>query len=164
MKISEATPNQYTTLILMIVGHQKTGRRTSEHLCKKDIRGPPTKDSHRTAKEAAQQIGAEVTTEALTYSNLHTACSMAVKPTTAPKIAPSSLSQKGKWSKISQSLHNILHPEKSTTPCNGLLTTSSILLPIIRFIHHKHTKTVKPNFWHTINPIITPQPTILNLR
>jgi hypothetical protein len=91
-KISEATPNQYTTLILMIVGHPKIGRRTLEHLCKKDIRGPPTKDPCRVAKEATHQIMAEVAAKALTHSNLRTACSTAVKPSTGPKIDPSSLS------------------------------------------------------------------------
>jgi hypothetical protein len=119
MKISKVTPNQYTTLILTAVGHQKIGRRTSEHLHKKDILGPPTKDSHRVAKEAVHQIGAEVATEALTHSNLRTACIMTVKPTTAAKIVPFSLSQKEKWSKIPQSLHNNPHPEKSTTQCNA---------------------------------------------
>jgi hypothetical protein len=36
IKISEATPNQYTTSILMTVDHQKIGRRISEHPGKKD--------------------------------------------------------------------------------------------------------------------------------
>jgi hypothetical protein len=90
---------------------------------------------------------------------------MAMKPTTTPKIAPFSLSQKEKWSKTYQnSLSNNPHPEKSTTPCNRLLTTSKIPDPIIRFFHHKLTKTTKPNLRHTTNPTITPQPTILNHR
>jgi hypothetical protein len=66
-KISEAIPNQYKALILIVVGHQKIGRRASEHLRKKDIRGPLTKDSRRVAKEATCQIGAEVTAKALTH-------------------------------------------------------------------------------------------------
>jgi hypothetical protein len=36
-KISEAIPNQYKALILIVVGHQKVGRRASEHRRKKDI-------------------------------------------------------------------------------------------------------------------------------
>jgi hypothetical protein len=72
MKISEATPNKYTISIQMVVGLQKIGRRILEHLCKKDIREPPTKDSCRAAKEAACQIGPEVTAEAPTHSNLRT--------------------------------------------------------------------------------------------
>jgi hypothetical protein len=36
-KINEATPNQYTSLILMAAGRQKLGRRISEHFNKKDI-------------------------------------------------------------------------------------------------------------------------------
>jgi hypothetical protein len=47
---------------------------------------------------------------------------MVVKSTIAPKIVPSSFSQKEKWSKILHSLRSNLHSEKSTTPCNGLLT------------------------------------------
>jgi hypothetical protein len=65
-KISETTQNQYSTLILIAVGHQKIGRRIPEHLCKKDIQEPPTTDSRRAAKEAACQIRADVTVEALT--------------------------------------------------------------------------------------------------
>jgi hypothetical protein len=81
-----------------------------------------------------------------------------VKPTIAPKIAPSSLSQKEKWSKIPQSRRSNPHSEKSTTPCNGLLTTSNILHPILRFFHCNPTRTPKSNIWHTINPTIMPQP------
>jgi hypothetical protein len=33
---SEATPNQYTTLILMTAGHQKIRRKILEHLRKKE--------------------------------------------------------------------------------------------------------------------------------
>jgi hypothetical protein len=51
-KISEATPNQYTTLILMAVGRQKIGSKFLEHLCKKDIRELLTKVLHKAAKEA----------------------------------------------------------------------------------------------------------------
>jgi hypothetical protein len=40
----------------MTVGHQKIGRRISEHPRKKDIREPLTKDSCRAAKEVACQI------------------------------------------------------------------------------------------------------------
>jgi aspartyl-tRNA synthetase len=52
MKISEATPYQYTTLILMTAGHQKIGRKFLEHLRRKDIREFSTKDPHKAAKEA----------------------------------------------------------------------------------------------------------------
>jgi hypothetical protein len=51
IKISEATPNQYTILILMAVGHQKIGRKFLKHLHKKDIREILTKDPHKVAKE-----------------------------------------------------------------------------------------------------------------
>jgi hypothetical protein len=163
MKISEATPNQYTSLILTDAGHQKIGRRTSEQLCKKDISGPSTQDSCKAAKKAAHQIVAEVAAKALTHSNLHTTCSMAVKPTTAPKIAPTSLSQKEKWSKISHNLHSNPHPEKSITPCTRLLTTSNTIHPILQLFHRKLTKTAKHNLYHTTNPTIMPQPIILNL-
>jgi hypothetical protein len=54
MKISEPTPNEYTISIQTVVGHQKIGRRILEHLRKKDIQEPLTKDSHRAAKEVAR--------------------------------------------------------------------------------------------------------------
>jgi hypothetical protein len=70
------------------------------------------KDSTSTAKEAVHQIAATVVTEAHTHSDLHTACSTTVKPTIAQKIAPYSLSPKGKWSKT---------PNNYNTLCYGRL-------------------------------------------
>jgi hypothetical protein len=164
MKINEATPNQYTISIQTTVGHQKIGRRILEHLRKKDIQEPSTKDSCRAAKEAACQIRAKVTTEAPTHLNLCTACIMAAKLTTAPKIVPSSLSQKEKWTMILQILRSKPHPEKLTTPCNELLTTSNILHPILLFFHHNTIRTLKLNLWHTTNPTIMLQPITRNLH
>jgi hypothetical protein len=89
MKISEATPDQYTTLILMAAGRQKIGRKFLKHLCKKNIRELSTKDLHKAAKEAEHRIATEATVEGLTHSNLYTTCIMAAQLTTAPKIAPS---------------------------------------------------------------------------
>jgi hypothetical protein len=51
MKIIEATPSQYTTLILMAAARQKIGRRILEQLCKRNIRELLTKDPHKAAKE-----------------------------------------------------------------------------------------------------------------
>jgi hypothetical protein len=84
----ETTPNQYTSLILIAAGCPKIRRQILEHLRKKEIRGPPIKDSMSTAKEVAQWTVATVTTEAHTWSDLRTACIMVVKPTTTPKTAP----------------------------------------------------------------------------
>jgi hypothetical protein len=78
----------------MVVRHQKTRRRTLEHLRKKDIQETSIKDSCRAAKEAEHQIVVEVVTEAFTHSNLHIACSITVKSITASKIAPFFLSRK----------------------------------------------------------------------
>jgi hypothetical protein len=158
-KINEATPNQYTTLILIAAGRQKIGRRILEHFHKKGIWEILTKDSCRAAKEAEH----EITAETLTHSNLCTACTMAAKRTTAPKIAPFFLSRKEKWSKIPHSLRSNPLPMKSTTPRNGLHITSNILHPILRF-HHKPTKTTKTILQHTTNPTIITQSIILNLR
>jgi hypothetical protein len=63
MTTSEATPNQYTTLILMAVGRRKIGRKFLEHLRKKETQGSLIKDSISTAKEVAQQTMVEVATE-----------------------------------------------------------------------------------------------------
>jgi hypothetical protein len=130
-KISGATQNQYTTLILTVVDHQKTRRRTMEHLRKKVIREPPTKYSCRAAKEVVHKIGVEVTVETLTHSNLRIACTMIMKSITASKIAPFFSSQKEKWSKNLQSLRSNLHPKKSIIPCNGPLTISNTLHPTL---------------------------------
>jgi hypothetical protein len=97
-------------------GPPENGRIFLEYLCMKDIQELSTKDSYRAAKEAEHQIMAEATTEALTHSNLRTACIIAVKSTIASKIAPSSSCRKEKWNKIPQSLRSNPHPEKSITP------------------------------------------------
>jgi hypothetical protein len=76
----------------MATDHQRIGKRILGHLRKKDTQGPRTKDSTSTAKEAAHQTVVAVEAEAPTQLNLHTAYIMAVKPTTAPKAAPSSFS------------------------------------------------------------------------
>jgi hypothetical protein len=52
MKISEATLNQYTTSIPMVVGRQKIRRKFLEHLRRKGTKEISTKDSHKAAKEA----------------------------------------------------------------------------------------------------------------
>jgi hypothetical protein len=155
MKISEATPNQYIVFIQMAIGHQKIGRRILEHLRKKDIREPRTKDSRRAAKEAACQIKAEVTTEAPTHSNLRTACTMAVKRTTTPKNIPSSLSQKEKWSKIPKALA-ANHTSRSQQHC-AMGSSPPVIFSILSFTFSTATlSTPMPSLWHTTNPTITP--------
>jgi hypothetical protein len=114
------------------------------------------------SQRGAQRAGAAVMTEALIQSSLHTACTIATKSTTAPKTAPSSWSQRKKWSKIPRNLSSNQHPEKLTTPCNGALTTNNILNPILRSFHHKITKIAKVR--HITNPTTMPQPIIRNLH
>jgi hypothetical protein len=65
-----------------------------------------------TTKGAELQIVAAIIAEAHTQWNPHTACTTAVKPTTAPKIAPFSLKPIRKWSKNPLNLRNNHHPEK----------------------------------------------------
>jgi hypothetical protein len=64
------------------------------HPHNKYTRGPSTRDSINIAKEAGLQDGVAVMAEALIQSNLCTACTTAVKLTSAPKTAPSSWSQR----------------------------------------------------------------------
>jgi hypothetical protein len=156
--ISVAIQGQCTTLILTGADHRRIGRKFLGHLRKNGTGGPPTIDSISIAKEVAHQTVAAVTTEALTRSNLRTACIMVVKLTTAPKIAPSSWSQKGKCINIPQNLRSNQHLEKSTTPCSKPLTISNILHFILHSSHHKLTKIAKANIRRIINPSITPQP------
>jgi hypothetical protein len=156
MIINATTPSLCTSLILMVTGHQRTGRRTSDHLRRKETQGPSIKDLPNTAKEAELQI--VVVAEAHTQSSLCTICTMTMKPIIAPKTAPSFWSQRKKWGKNLQNLRSNQHLEKLTIPCNGPLTTSNILHHILRSFHHKLTKIAKANLRHTINPTIMPQP------
>jgi hypothetical protein len=94
MTISEATPNQCIALILMVVGHQNTGKRTLGHLRKKDIREPSTRGLASTVSEVAHQAEVVVVAEILSHISLSTACIMTVKPTTTLKTTPYSWSLK----------------------------------------------------------------------
>jgi hypothetical protein len=90
-----------TTLILMVEGHQRTKKIISDHLHRKEAKGPSIKDPPpHTAREAHTQ------------RNLHTACTMEVKPTITPKIVPFSLKPSRKWSKNPLDLRTNNHPEK----------------------------------------------------
>jgi hypothetical protein len=60
VKISKATPNQYTTSILLAIGHQKIGRNFLEHLHRKGIREILTIDPHKAAKEVELRTTTEV--------------------------------------------------------------------------------------------------------
>jgi hypothetical protein len=148
----------------MITVHQKIGRRTSDALRKKEIDEPSIKDLLNTTKEAEPQTMAEGMAEAHTRQNLHTECTMAVKPTITPKIAPFTSTPRGKWIKNPLNIHQNHHPEKSTTPCSGTLTTSNTPYPILRYFHHTHTKTTTHSLPPITNPTITPPLTNHNLR
>jgi hypothetical protein len=50
---------------------------------------------------------------------------MAMKPIIAPKIAPSTSTPNGKWTKSPLNLRHNYNPGRSTTPCNGLHATSN---------------------------------------
>jgi hypothetical protein len=145
------------------VGHRRIGRRILGQSHTKDTQEPSIKDSISIASEAAHQMAAAVMPEALTQLDPCIACFIVVKPTTATKIAPSSWNRREKWSKTPHNLRSNQHLDKSTTPCNGLLTTNNTVHHILHFFHRKLIKTAKPNLWHT-NHTITPQPTIDNLR
>jgi hypothetical protein len=56
----------YTTSILMVVGHQRTGRKTSEGLHRKETQGLSIKDPPNTTKEAKLIIVARDAAEAHT--------------------------------------------------------------------------------------------------
>jgi hypothetical protein len=96
MKISKATPNQYTTSIPMVVGRQKIRRKFLEHLRRKGTKEISTKDPHKAAKEAELRTMAVAIAEGLTHSNLHTACTTTAQLAITPKISPSISRQKRK--------------------------------------------------------------------
>jgi hypothetical protein len=104
----------------MATGHQRIGKRNLGHLRKNETQEPLIKGLLSTTKEAAHQIVAVATAEAHTHSDLRISCSLIVNPTIAQKIAPYSSSPREKWTRSPTNLHNKRHPEKSTTPCNGL--------------------------------------------
>jgi hypothetical protein len=66
MIISAATPCLCIASILMVVGHQGTGRGISDHIHRKETQGPSIKDPPHTAKEAELQIVVAVAAEAHT--------------------------------------------------------------------------------------------------
>jgi hypothetical protein len=90
MKTSVTTLSQCTILTLTVVVHPRIGRRIMGHFHNKHTQGPSTRDSINTPKEAAQGVVAAVEADALTQSNLRTACTMTMKLTTAPNTTPSS--------------------------------------------------------------------------
>jgi hypothetical protein len=53
MIVNVATPSQCTTLIQVVAGHQRIGKRILGHLRKKEIQEPLIKDLLSTIKEAA---------------------------------------------------------------------------------------------------------------
>jgi uncharacterized membrane protein YbaN (DUF454 family) len=64
MIINIAIPDLCTTSILMVACHQRTGRRFSDHLHRKETQGPSIKDLLHTSKEAEPQIVVAVVAEA----------------------------------------------------------------------------------------------------
>jgi hypothetical protein len=82
MITSVAIPSWCTTLILMAVGHQKTGKRILGHLHKKETREPSTRGLASTVNEVAHQAEVVAAVEVLTHKSPHTAYIMAAKLTT----------------------------------------------------------------------------------
>jgi hypothetical protein len=92
MTISAATPSMCTTSTPLVMGLWRTGKRILDHLRKKEAMEPSSTCQTSIIREGACQ--AETTVEAHTHSSIRTACTMAVKPTIAQKIAPYSMSQR----------------------------------------------------------------------
>jgi hypothetical protein len=76
------------------MGHDRNKQTTSP---------PPTRDLINTTKWVDQRTGAAVMAEAHTRSYLRTACTTVMRWTIAPKIVPSTLSQKEDGSRLSKS-------------------------------------------------------------
>jgi hypothetical protein len=161
MTTNTAIPSQCIALTLMVTGPQRTGRRILGHLRKKETQRPLIRDSLSTIREAVHQTVATV--EAHTHSDLHTICSTAVRPAIAPKIAPYSSSPREKWTRDRTTHRHNQHPEKSTTPHNGLPITSNTLHLTLRIFHHKPIKTIRPKPRTITNHTIMSQPIIHNL-
>jgi hypothetical protein len=79
MIANTSTLNWCIALILMVAGHQRIGRRSLGHLCKKEIQEASTKDPLSTAREAAHRIVVMVKAEANTLFDLRIACFTAMR-------------------------------------------------------------------------------------
>jgi hypothetical protein len=148
----------------MAASHHRSGTRILGHLHKKETRGPLIRDSPSTIRGVVHQIMVVVTAEVQTHSDLCTACITRARLIIAPKTAPYSLSPREKWTRDPTSLCHKQHPEKSTTPCNGLPHTNNTAHPTLHLFHNKPTKTTKPKLWLIMNHTTTPRLAICNLR
>jgi hypothetical protein len=97
MIISAITQNICTTSTLIVVGCQRTGRRATEGLRRKEAQTFFTKGPPNTASGAELRIVAEGVAEAHTHRDLYTACTTTMKPTITPKIAPSTSTPNRKY-------------------------------------------------------------------
>jgi hypothetical protein len=77
-----------TTSILMVLDHQKIGKRILGHLRMRGRKEPSIIKEITTAKEGPRQTGGEVAAEA--HSSLHIACTRKMTQTIAQNIAQSS--------------------------------------------------------------------------
>jgi hypothetical protein len=113
MKANIATLTLCTASTLMDVDHKRIGRKImGHHLSKQTTAPPPTRDLTSTTKGVDQQSGATVMIKAHTQSDLRTACTTVIRRTIAPKIVPSTISQKRKWINTYKKFRSNPHPGK----------------------------------------------------
>jgi hypothetical protein len=82
--ITTIAQSQYTTLASMAEGHLRAGTKITEDFCSRQIPDHLTKGS-----EVELQTEVMGAAEACIHQDPSTTCTMATKPTTKPKIAPS---------------------------------------------------------------------------
>jgi hypothetical protein len=90
------TRSRYTTSVLSAMGHQRARTRITEDLCSKQTLELLTKGPTKATGKAELQIKAAGETEAHTYLDLYSSCTMAILPIIVPKIAPSTFTPNGK--------------------------------------------------------------------
>jgi hypothetical protein len=116
-----------------------------------------TKDPPKTTSEADLRTTAEGEAEAHTHQDVYTACTTATKPTTTPKIAPFTLTQKRNGSRAGSAFATT-----SSREVNHIMQWTPHLTP--HYFHDRHTKATAPKLRPITNHTITPPLTILNLH
>jgi hypothetical protein len=80
----------------MVMEHQRTGTKVTEHLRCRQTLELLTKDLPKAFSEVELQTEVAGEAEAHTHQDPYTACTMAIKPTIVPKIALSTSTPSGK--------------------------------------------------------------------
>jgi hypothetical protein len=141
MIVNVVTPSRCIVLILMVAGHQKTGKRILGHCCKKEVRKPSTRDLpvqsarwHTKLRPRSQPRPIHIQAPYCMYHGSETNHRTKDYPSTPT------------------SLHSNRHLEKLTIPCNWFPTTNTLHLTL-RSFHRSLPK--QPSLSSSLLPVIS---------